>query len=97
MTGGNQPGKEALVLCSAMLPDQAARSATSSLDADALLVSKPGMKVSLELSLNSSPEDQQQVKEGLTARLQKSGLVVEEGSPLKLTCTIRPGETEKIE
>lgn len=97
ITGGSQPGQDAFVLCSATLPDQAARSATASLDADGLLVIKPGMKVSLEINLGSSSEDQQKATEGLTARLQKSGLIVEEGSPLKLTCTIRPGESQKIE
>ncbi|MBX3414772.1 MAG: hypothetical protein KF708_18940 [Pirellulales bacterium] len=95
ITGGGR--QNAMVLCSATLPDEAARAATSGLEAESLLVIKPGMKVSLDLQINAAPDDRQKVQAALTSQLTKSGLVVEEGSPLKLSCSIRPGETEAIQ
>lgn len=86
------------VLASASIPDAAAYQVASLQNADDLLVVKPGMTVSIELSLSAAQAERQAILDGLKSRLADGGLeVVEKDGDLKLVGSIRRGTTEDIE
>lgn len=95
VTGGTK--RDSFVLATASLPDAAARNATASLDADDLLVVRPGMGVSVDLKLDLPADERQKLLAGLAENLERSGLKADPQSGLKLICSIRDGETKEIE
>jgi|694.fasta_scaffold124801_1 hypothetical protein len=84
------------VLFSAVLPHESARTMAASLDPDKVLAVRPGAKVTLDISIQGSPEEQQRVRQGLTARLEASGLVVAEGQTLVAKATTETGPSREI-
>lgn len=87
--------KDELVLASAKLPDDGPRQLLTQVDPDSLLVVKPGMTVSISLSI--SGDKKREVTESLTKRLEEAGLKVSDQGELKLVGSIRPGETHELE
>ncbi|MBL9125650.1 MAG: hypothetical protein JNG90_18570, partial [Planctomycetaceae bacterium] len=93
---GSRTG-EASLLIGAKLPHKEALRAAETLDADALLVIRPGLDVSLRMSFSGSADEQERVRQALTARLEQVGMKVVPQSNVVLSATIRPGEAQKVQ
>ena len=56
----------------------------------------PGMKVSVSVNLSADADQIDKVTKGLTAALQRAGMVVEEGAPVRLEASSSPGESKQM-
>lgn len=79
-------------LTSVVLPTPEMRQAAATMKVAEMLAVSPGTKVSLDVNLDR-PEVVQQVKEALTARLKKNGVIVAENQPVHLVASSSPGES----
>jgi hypothetical protein len=84
------------VLFSAVLPHESARQMAASLDPEKVLAVRPGAKITLDISIQGSPEEQQRVRQGLTESLEASGLVVADGQTLVAKATTEVGPSREI-
>ncbi len=94
--GGMPPGQLQQVV-PVELPHPEARRVAEGLDPDSLLAIKPGVRVSLEINVQASPDERRKIAESLTSRLEKNGVTVAPGQPIKLVARTAPGETQQIE
>jgi len=91
VAAGKGPDDE--YLATTQLPDDVARSATASLNVDEILAIRPGTPVSLDIQIDADPATRREIEDALLARLQKSGLRVAPGQPLKFVARTLLGKT----
>lgn len=85
-------GKPTLV--SVALPDDKVRAALAQVNFDNQMAVHPGVSVSLEVNL---PDDiKEKVTTALKATLQKNGVTVADGQPIKLVAMTEPGKTREM-
>jgi hypothetical protein len=90
MQGGN-----ALGIVPAKLLHEEVLAAAKGLDPDAILVVKPGVKVTLDIQIGG--DEQAQAESALRAGLEENGFTVEADQPLQLTARIATGPTQTEE
>lgn len=94
---GEHSASSAQLLIGAALPHAEAKAAADSLDAEEVLVIKPGMEVGIQLQFAGSVADQEIVRKALSQRLEEVGLKPVGQSAVMLTASITPGESETIQ
>lgn len=76
---------------SVLLPDDKVRAALGQVNFDQIMAVHPGVSVSLEVTV---PEDiKQKVTTALKATLQRNGITVAEGQPIKLVASTEQGKS----
>lgn len=83
-------------LFKAVLPHDEALKMAGSLNAESLLVVKPGAQVSLNVNVQGAPADQQTVSQALSEQLRRLGMSVGNSSRLVLQATTETGKTEQV-
>lgn len=96
VSGGHSAGDPQLLI-GAALPHAEAKAIAEGLDADEVLVIKPGMEVGIQLQFAGSVADQESVRRALAQRLEEVGLKPTGQSAVMLTASITPGESETIQ
>ncbi len=89
--------RNAASLVSVTLPHPAALVAAKGLDADQLLLLKPGVKVSLDMNIGAAPDEMQQITAALKERIQANGLVFADNQPIRFVTTLEQGKSEERE
>ena len=69
---------------------------TAGFDPEAILAVKPGLSVSLEMSVEAPAEMQQALRQALVGRLTANGLQVADSQPLKLVARTSLGESYDV-
>jgi hypothetical protein len=77
------------------IPHHEARRKAASLNADALLVLKPGAVVNLTVHIGGTPDEQLKARNDLTEQLKQLGIGVDPSSPLVLAATTETGKTKE--
>lgn len=90
-------GRDTRVLASRQLPHPAALELAKGLNAEELLVIRPGMKVAVEVYLATAGASQQDVNQTLAKKLEEVGLVVSDEADVRLIANLRSGKSETVE
>lgn len=83
-------------LASATLPEARVTAAVAALDMTQIMVIRPGVQVSLSVSLSCDETKRQKIVDGLTASLQKNGMTIAEGQPIQLAVSEGAGDSKEI-
>jgi hypothetical protein len=86
------PGKPS-ALRAVRLPHDRALQTAEKLNADDLLLLKPGAEVSLQIRTQGN---QQQITQALTNQLQANGVQVSPNSPIQVIATTKPGKQREV-
>jgi hypothetical protein len=78
------------------LPHPAARQRAAALDAKDVMVVRPGAKVSLDVQFDGPPEARQKAEARARAELERNGVTVADGQPVRLLISSAPGETKDL-
>lgn len=90
---GSVGQEKSAVVASVALPEPAVQAVLAAVG-DMKMVLKPGMSVSLEVSIDGSI--QQTVVDALTAKLTANGINIADNQPIRLTVKSEPGETREM-
>jgi hypothetical protein len=90
--GGGGVWRSSHVLNFFALPHPAAAKHAASLDPRNLMAVQPGSKVSLEINFQGPPEARQKVEANVRQQLQRNGVTVAEGQPVRLLVSSGEGE-----
>jgi len=78
------------------LPHAPAQELAATLKPDDVLLIKPGMKVSLDVSVGGTEEERKQAVDALTARLKENGMEVADGANVRLQATMTPTTSRTV-
>lgn len=87
-------GNNRSVLTSAKLPHDAAKQAASKVSGETLVL-KPGDSISLSVEIDASDEERKAITQGITAQVEKGGLKIADGSPIRLVLRTEDGKTDQ--
>jgi WD40 repeat protein len=85
------------MLISAKLPHDVAIKTADSVEVAQGLLVKPGSRVSLSVSIEGTPEQQQKITAAMTDQLKQQGITVDPNSPIKLIARTEQGKTTEQE
>jgi hypothetical protein len=77
------------------LPTADALALAKTLNADDLLLLKPGVKVALSLNVDLPPGDREQVEAGLKKQIAQNQLVLDDASPIRIVASTEQGKTRE--
>lgn len=83
-------------LYSVLIPHDNARRTAAALDAEKLLVVRPGTPFSLDVRVEGSVEEQENVRQAITKGLESAGMTVADGQPLVVQATTEVGASREI-
>ena len=92
----SSPDMQQRALVGFKLPHDDARKMAASLNADQLLAVKPGSQISLNVTVQGTPDEQQKAFQALAAQLQANGMTVANNSPLVLQANTETGKNQEI-
>lgn len=84
-------------LASTRLPHEAAIKVAEEVQVAQGLLVKPGSRVSLSVSIEGTPEQQQKITAAMTDQLKQEGITVDANSPIKLIARTEQGKTTEQE
>jgi hypothetical protein len=94
--GGGSPQRPERVMRVVRLPHPAARKHAQTLNVKDVLAVRPGMKVSVEITTDAPGEQRQRIEQRVAAVLQKNGMTVAGGQPVRLVLSTTTGESRQI-
>jgi hypothetical protein len=79
------------------LPHPEALSAAEAIKPDQVLLLRPGMKVSLNVTISCAAEQRQQITDTLKRRIKQAGLELADNQPIVIHALVEPGKSEERE